>query len=183
MNEVIKTIKKRRSIREFEDKPIEKEKIDQIIDAGLWAPSARNLQPWRFIIVTNKELIKEMAKVVQEKVISDPRYSFVKQRAETKEDAIFYSAPLVIFILGDKKNHWSTIDCSLAAENMILAAHSLGIGSCPIGMARYLEDEKDVIEKLGFPENYKLVLTLAFGYAEEEPEPKERKKDVVKWIE
>ena len=183
MNEIIKTIKERRSVRTYKDKPIEKEKIEQILDCGLWAPSARNQQPWKFVVVTDKNLIKEMGKRIQDKVIDNPRYSFVKQRAETKEDAIFYSAPLVIFILGDKGNKWSTIDCSLAAENMILAAHSLGIASCPIGMARYIKEEKDLIEKLGFDENYELIITLIFGYADEEPEAKERNKNVVKWIE
>ena len=183
MNETIKTIKERRAIRSYQDKPIEKEKIEQILDAGLWAPSARNLQPWKFIIVANKDLIKETAKRVQDKVINDPKYSFVKERAEIKEDAIFYSAPLVIFVLGDKENHWSTIDCSLAMQNMMLAAHSLGIASCPIGMSRHLKDEKDLIEKLGFDKNYELVLALTFGYADEKPEPKERNKDVIEWIE
>ena len=147
------------------------------------APNARNMQAWRFIVVTNNSLIKEMGKRIQAKVIDNPRYSFVKERAKTKEDAIFYSAPLVIFILGDKANHWSVIDFSLAAENMMIAAKSLGIASCPIGMASFIKDEKDIIEKLGFDENYELILTLAFGYPDESPEPKERNRDAVKWIE
>jgi nitroreductase len=183
MNETIKTIKERRATRAYKDKPIEKEKINEIIECGLMAPNARHLQPWKFIVVTNKDLIKKIAKRVQDKVIDNPKYPFVKQRAETKEDAIFYSAPLVVFILGDKENHWSPLDCSYAAENMMLAAKSLGIASCPIGMARYIKDEKDIIEKLGFDEKYELIITLVFGYPDEEPEPKERNKDVVKWIE
>jgi nitroreductase len=183
MNETIKTIKERRSVRTYKDKPIEKEKINEILECGLMAPNARHLQPWKFIVVTNKDLIRETAKRVQDNVIDNPRYPFVKERLKTKEDAIFYSAPLVIFILGDKKNKWSKIDCSLAAENMMLASKSLGLGSCPIGMARHLKDEKDLIEKLGFDENYELIITLVFGYSDEEPELKERKKDVVEWIE
>ncbi len=183
MNSTIQTIKERRAVRAYKDKPIEKGKIQQILDAGLSAPSARNLQPWKFFVVTNKQLIKEMGKRIQDKLIDNPRYSFIKQRAKTKEDAIFYSAPLLVFILGDKNNHWSKIDCSLAAQNMMLAAHSLGIGSCPIGMAQFVKDEKDLTKKLGFEDDYELVLTIVFGYADENPEPKERNKDVVKWIE
>ncbi len=183
MNETIKTIKERRSVRAYKDKPIEKEKIDEILECGLLAPNARHLQPWKFIVVTNKDLIKEIAKRVQDKVIDNPRYSFVKERAKTKEDAIFYSAPLVIFILGKKESRWAKLDCSYAAENMMLAAKSLGLGSCPIGMARYIKDEKDITEKLGFDEKYELIITLVFGYPDEEPEAKERNKDVIKWIE
>lgn len=183
MNQTIKTIKERRAIRSYKDKEIEKEKIKEIIDAGLWAPSARNLQPWKFIIITNKELIKEIGKKIQNKLIDNPRYSFVKERAKTKDDAIFYSAPLVVFILGDKENKWAKIDCSLAAENMMLAAKSLGLGSCPIGMARFLMEEKDIVEILKFPEDYDLMLTLVFGYPKEKPKPKERNKNVVEWVE
>lgn len=182
MNETIKTIKERRAVRAYKDKPIEKEKIEEILECGLWAPSARNKQPWKFVVLDNKELIKKIAKKVQDKTIDNPRYSFVKERAKTKEDVIFYSAPLVIFILGDKKNNWSKIDCSLAAENMMLAARSMGIASCPIGMARHFIGEKEIEEKLGFDEKHELVLTLVFGYADEEPKPKERNKDVVKRI-
>ena len=96
MNETIKTIKERRSVRTYKDKPIEKEKINEILECGLMAPNARHLQPWKFIVVTNKDLIRETAKRVQDKVIDNPRYPFVKERLKTKEDAIFYSAPLVI---------------------------------------------------------------------------------------
>jgi len=183
MNDTIKTINERRATRTYKDEPIEKENINEIIECGLMAPNARHLQPWKFIAVTNKGLIKEIGRRIQNKVIDNPRYSFVKERAKTKEDAIFYSAPLVVFILGDKTNNWSAIDCSLAAENMMLAAKSLGIASCPIGMARFVQDEKDLMKRLGFPENYELIITLVFGYADENPEPKERRKDVVEWVE
>ena len=65
----------------------------------------------------------------------------------------------------------------------MLAAKSLGLGSCAIGMARHIKGEKDLIEKLGFDENYELIIPLVFGYPDEEPEPHERNKDVVKWVE
>lgn len=183
MNETIKTIKERRAVRSYKDKPIEKEKIKEIIECGLWAPSARFLQTWKFIVVTNKSLIKEMGKRLQDKLIDNPRYYFIKERAKTKEDAIFYSASLVVFILGNKENKWSAIDCSLAAENMMIAAKSLGIASCPIGTAQHIKSEKDIIKKLGFPEDYELILAIAFGYPDEKPEAKERNNDAVRWVE
>jgi nitroreductase len=183
MNETIKTIMSRRSVRSYKDKPIEKNKIEQIIQCGLWAPSARNLQPWKFVAVTDKKLIKDVAEKIKSRLIDDSKHPFVKERAKTKDDPIFYSAPLVIFILGDKENKWSTIDCSLATENMMLAASSLGISSCPIGVAKCITEEKDIIKKLGFPEGYELVITLVFGYADEEPKPQERNKDTVNLIE
>ncbi len=105
-----------------------------------------------------------MGKRIQDRLINNPQYPFVKERAKTKEDAIFYSAPLAIFILGDKENHWSSIDCSLAAENMMIAAKSLGIASCPIGLARCIKDERAILKKLNFPKSYELILTIPIKF-------------------
>lgn len=183
MNETIKTIKERRSVRTYKGKPVEKEKIEEILECGLMAPNAMHLQPWKFVVLQNKELIGEIARRIKDKLIDDPKYSRIKERVKTKPDPIFYNAPLVIFILGDKQNHWSTLDCSYAAENMMLAAHSLGLASCPIGIASHIKEEKDLIEKLGFDENYELIITLVLGYPAEEPVARERNKDVIKWVE
>ncbi|MAH33301.1 hypothetical protein CL615_02830 [archaeon] len=183
MNPTINSIKERRAVRAYKDKAIGKEKINEIIECGIWAPSARNNQPWKFVALTNRNLIKKIAKRILDKIINNPRYPFVRERAKTKEDPILYSAPLVIFILGDKNNKWNAIDCSLAAQNMMLASYSLGISSCPIGMTQFLKEEQDLMNELGFDKNYELVLTLTFGYGNEEPEKKERTKDVVKFIE
>ena len=183
MNPTINSIKERRAVRAYKDKAIEKEKINEIIECGIWAPSARNNQSWKFVALTNRNLIKKIAKRILDKIINNPRYPFVRERAKTKEDPILYSAPLVIFILGDKNNKWNAIDCSLAAQNMMLASYSLGISSCPIGMTQFLKEEQDLMNELGFDKNYELVLTLTFGYGNEENEKKERNKDVVKFIE
>jgi nitroreductase len=182
MNETLESIKNRRSIRKFEDKELTKQQIEEIIESGRLAPSARNDQNWKFIAVTNKELIKEMSDYVVNIVIDNPKYSFVKERKAIIDDPILYSAPAVIFIVAEEDDKWSTINCSLAAENMMIYAHSIGIGSCFIGMARFVNENQELVEKLKVPQGCVIQATLVFGYADEKPEFKERNKDNVTWI-
>jgi len=86
MNPTINSIKERRAVRAYKDKAIEKEKINEIIECGIWAPSARNNQSWKFVALTNRNLIKKIAKRILDKIINNPRYPFVRERAKTKED-------------------------------------------------------------------------------------------------
>lgn len=181
MNEIIKAIKERRSIREFEDKQIEKEKIEQILECGMWGPSAKDQQKWHFTVIINKDIMKKVTEMMVEKASDE--YPKIKERAKTKEDPILYNAPLYIVVTEPDDYKWADIDGSIAAHDMILAAHSLGLGSCYIGMVKVLKDDQEFRELLKVPEGHRIVITMVFGYAKEEPAPKERNKDVVEWIE
>ncbi|MFO8016969.1 MAG: nitroreductase family protein [Candidatus Woesearchaeota archaeon] len=176
MNETIETIKARRSVRSFNDKPIPDGIIDELIECGRYAPSAMNQQPWRFMVIKDRDMIRQMSEsIADEAKEKNPR---IAERAGTMEDPIFYNAPLLIMVLRPKDDEWAKFDCSAAAQNMMLAARSLGIGSCAIGMAKLLEG-KDVMEKLDMPDGYEQHMTIAFGYTDEWPEAPERKKDNV----
>lgn len=181
MNEIIKAIKERRSVREFEDKQIEKEKIEQILECGMWGPSAKNEQKWHFIVITNKEIMKKVTEMMVEK--ASDKYPMIKERAKTKQDPVLYNAPLYIVVTAPEDYKWADIDGTIAAHNMVLTAHSLGLESCYIGMVKVLKDDREFRELLKVPEGHKIVITAVFGYGKEEPEPEERKKDVVAWVE
>jgi len=181
MNEIIKAIKERRSVREYEDKPIEKEKINQILEAGMWGPSAKNEQKWHFTVITNKEVIKKVSEMRLEAV--SEKDVWIKKRLETKKDPILYNAPLYIVITAPVDYKWADIDGTIAAHDMILAAHSLCLGSCYIGTIKILKDDEEFKKLLQVPDGHKIIITMVFGYAKEEPEPKERNKDVVTWVE
>ena len=181
MNEIIKAIKERRSVRAFEDKAIEKEKIEQILECGMWGPSAKNQQRWHFTVITNKDVMKKVTEMMIEK--ASDKYPQIKERAATKEDPILYNAPLYIVVTEPDDYKWADIDGSIAAHDMVLAAHSLGLGSCYIGMVKALKDDKEFRELLKVPEDHRIVITMVFGYPKEEPAPKERNKDVVTWVE
>ena len=135
MNEVLKCILKRRSIRKFKAEMPKKEDIDQIIEAGLYAPSGRGLQSSIILAITNKELRDRISRdnclVVGKEANSDP----------------FYGAPVILIVLGDKSSSNRVYDGSLVMENMMLAATSLGLGSIWINRAKE-EFETDAYKQL-----------------------------------
>ncbi len=151
-NSVLKAIKERRSILRFETTPIEEEKIQAILEAGRWAPSWLNKQPWRFIVVTDPTIKKSLSE-----------FAPTIYRAGTRE------APVCIVICVDPKEdpfHFIE-DGSVATQNMALAAHSLGLGSCWIGTFRLKEEKESAEEKtkriLGIPKNHRVISLLPIG--------------------
>ncbi|MFC1755428.1 nitroreductase family protein [Thermoproteota archaeon] len=181
MNETIDTIKSRRSIRKYNDKPISKEIINKLLECAILAPSARNRQLWRFIVVTDRNLIKEMSDSIMDEAVQAS--SITKERKKTMEDPIFYKAPVLVLVLKPKDYEWAKFDCSAASQNMMLAAKSLGIGSIALGKGDMISSKKDIITKLDIPKDHDIHIVLAFGYTDEWPEAPERKNPDVKWIE
>ena len=195
--ELIQLIKQRRSIRRFLDKPIDREVIEEIIQAGRYAPSDRNRQPWRFIIISNREYIRGLSEKVRgelkkllRKKINIPKELKEKENkillaaaAYAKEDHIFFDAPVLILILTDDKL-FSTESSACCAQNMMLAAHSLGIGSCWIGLANVLNLNKKYLRDIGVPEGYHIAAAIIFGYPAEKKTklPIRKVGDVIKWI-
>lgn len=166
MNEVLKVIRERRSIRSFKSEQIKDEELKEILDAGIYAPSATNKQPWHFTVIQNKEIIDSLSNDFKElSKKSDNEY--IKRFGENKKFHVFYNAPTVILISGDESNQMAAIDCAAATENMLLAAEALGVGSCWVGFVAYLlnsEEGKKYLEKLGIPEGYKQIHSVALGY-------------------
>jgi nitroreductase len=143
--DVFEAIQSRRSIRAYTDKPVPREAIEKILEAGRLAPSARNVEPWHFIVVTDEKKRKALSKGVFAK--------FVAQ------------APLVIVACGDKKASadWYAIDTTLAIENMVLTAVNEGLGTCCVGSFT----EKDVKAALKIPDNFEALAMITVGYAGE----------------
>lgn len=198
MNEIIKNIKERRSVRAFMDKPVPKEVIETLIDCARHAPSAMNAQPWKFIVIQNRELIKEASERVKKNAmfylriwpltgVISPSFwkkefrKHVKPYMESKNDVIFYNAQCVVLITA-KETMNSKLDCSCAAQNIMLAAHSLGIGSCWIGFARFLERDNEMMKKLGVEKGKKIVAAIVLGYPKIKPKAPERKTDNLLFI-
>jgi nitroreductase len=179
MKDIIDVIKNRRSVRSYKDKPISKEIINKLLEAAVLAPNAMNRQELKFIIVTNKDYIKKLSSAV----ISESKKQMPDWKFRNLEDPVYYSAPLLIIILGNKDSNWQMSDAAFAAENMMLYARSLDIGSCFIGFTRMLENNK-IIKELEIPDNYKIMAALVFGYTNEWPSmPVRKEADVIKWIE
>lgn len=154
--DTLEAIKGRRSVREFTDEPISNEILTEILDAARWAPSASNQQRWRFIVVTDPK-VKEMVRKVSPGIFSLPA-AFVVICVEKAAHATPW-------------DEWSyAADCGAAAQNMMLAAFALGVGSCPA-----LSFAKEALrEILGIPGGIEPALIVTLGHFRSLPEPPER---------
>ncbi|HZD43186.1 MAG TPA: nitroreductase family protein [Methanomicrobiales archaeon] len=185
---VLDTIKNRRSIRDYQDKDLPVEAIHEIIDAGIQAPSGVNLQPWRFVVITDREVIQRISDYCKPILAKDLE---AVEREESKafidalmsEDfSIFYNAPVLILVLGNQRDPMHAIDCTLCAENMMLAAWSLGIGSCWIGSATVMQRSPEMLSLLQIPEGFDIVSPLIFGYPAFVPEKVGRCEAAITWV-
>lgn len=183
--ELDECIRGRRSIRRYEDKPIPKKIIDSILEAGVWAPSGMNNQPWRFIVIENQEIMNKLSRRAKEILLKMDWPDHIKKIFKSDKDTIFHSAPLLILVCAEKKGRGQTflhLDCGLAAENMFLKAYNEGVGSCFIGFANSLNQDPDILSEVGVPEGHELIAPLIFGYPSGKPELKPREIKILNWI-
>ncbi|MDD4446823.1 MAG: nitroreductase family protein [Methanothrix sp.] len=164
--DLMQAIRDRRSIRDYRDLPVEEEKLQAVLEAGRLAPSARNMQDWKFIVVKDAATRQKLAVAARDQ-------QFVGQ------------APVVIAACGTSDLVMTCgqpaypIDVAIALDHMTLAAASLGLGTCWIGA--FYEDK--VKEILGVPPEIRVVALLPLGYPAKQPEPRPRKNldDIVAW--
>lgn len=177
-NQVVETIMTRRSVRQYKPQAVEREKMQTIVECGINAPNAMNKQPWEVRVVDNADYINgvtELYKKANPKAAEDPAFK-----------NMFRNAPTVVFIGHDTKSESSPFDCGLLAENMMISAWSMGIGSCCLGSpARFMKtpEAAEYLQKLGFSEGYELLYCIGFGYPDEAPAAKPREAAKVKFVE
>ncbi len=184
MNETIKTIKNRRSIRQYKAEQIGDAEIQAIMEAAIHAPSAMNQQKWHFTVIQNPATLAKMAEGVRQSMLKSG-VEFLAERAKSTDFNVFYNAPTVVLVTADEKAHFTEFDCGAAAENIAVAAESLNIGSCVIGLSSFLfeSDEASEIKKeLGIPEGYKFIITIALGSKDANPPVPPKNKDVINYI-
>lgn len=178
-NVVIELMKSRRSIRNYQDRPVNRDTMQIIMDCGILAPNGMNKQSYEVRVLDNPETIAQLTELYK---AENPQMA---EREGFKN--MFNNAPTVAFIGVDDSYDLGRIDAGLLGENMILSAWSMGIGSCCLGGAvRFLttsESAKPFMEKLGFSEGIKLLYCIAFGYPAETPEAKPRNFEKAKFIE
>ena len=170
MNETLRVLKERRSIRKYKAEQVREEELNAILEAGTWAATGKNLQSPVMVVVQDQETISYMSKLnaeIQGNPNADP----------------FYGAPTVVVVLADGENYNWMADGSLVMGNLMAAAWSVGVGSCWINRAKELFDMpegKALLKKWGLPETLRGVGNCILGYAEGEiPAPKPRKADYI----
>ena len=177
-NQVVEAIMNRRSIRKYQDRPVEREKLSLIAECGVWAPNGMNSQRWEIRIVDDEKLISDISDSYKadnaEMVARDPNFK-----------NMFRNAPAIICIavpVGD-----DGLNAGLLGENIMLAAYSVGLGTVALGgPVQYLKNSepgKAFIERLDFSEGYELLYIIGVGYPDESPEPKARDLDKIRFVE
>jgi nitroreductase len=185
MNPVLENIKTRRSVRSYLDKPVPKELIQKVLEAGNYAPTGNNRQAWRFVVVTNDEIrgkLYNTAYANWKRFFENIRqnnpdhFEKVKHYGEMK-DPVYYEAPCIIFVIGS-----SPLDCAMVTENMMLAAHSLGLGNCYLYFGAQITDNPELVEALELKDPEKIYGPVILGYSDVFPDPPPKKPPEVKWI-
>jgi nitroreductase len=170
----------RRSIRDYKEEPVCREQMAKILECGIYAPSAMNLQTWAVRVVDNKEFIDGVTAIA---VAQNPK---IAEQPGFRN--IFRNAPTVAFVACPEESYSGEYDCGLLSQNMMLEAWSMGIGSCCLGSVVPVmnsEEAKPYLERLQLPEGYKLLVGIAFGYpaSDELPTAPERDANKAYYIE
>ena len=161
-NNVIESIMTRTSIRKFKDQPVEAEKVETMLRAAMAAPTSMNRQPWHFVVVSDKQVLGELA-------------------GQGRRGDMLRNAPLAIVVCGDlnkafeepMREFWVQ-DASAATENLLLAAHAIGLGAVWTGLYPNIERAGKVAQTLGMPETMMPMCTVVIGYPDEQPTPKDK---------
>ncbi len=186
MNETMQTILKRRSIRKYRPTAVSRADIEMILEAALYAPTGADAEPWHFTVITDKEVIDELDERAR-KAMGESGIERIMAMGNHPKYRVFFHAPVVILISGEKVlnktgTHLSALaDCSAAIQNMQLAATSLGLGTCWIGLVRYLFEKDHSMAPDGYTPFFAMTLGISSG--PDTVQVRERRTGTVTWIE
>ncbi|MBW1781250.1 MAG: nitroreductase family protein [Deltaproteobacteria bacterium] len=188
MTDFSELLDKRRSIRDYKDRPVSLDLVKDIIRESCFAPSSGNGQPWRFIIVNNKEWIKKLSDESKKNVLSfiekNPDAPVKKYEAtlRNKDFNVFYNAPCLVYIGGSEKVRSLRVDCALAACYFMFLACERGLGTCWVGLGTNIQD-REVRKHIGMSEDYRIVAPVIVGYPRNVPgRPGDREAKILKVV-
>lgn len=188
MNQVIENINTRVSVRDYKDEKVPDEVIQELLKLGFRAPNAMNRQSLAFAVVENKDKAKEYSdraktlRLDREKMKSKPNERVINMLSN-EDYNVFFNSPVQIFIFSSPRGIAPIEDGSLAAENMMLAAHSMGYGMCCIGFAQGLGFDQGFRSDLDIPEDHSYVTALTLGKPAKNTPIKDRKDvNILGWV-
>jgi nitroreductase len=189
MNEVLEAIKTRRSIRSYEPRPVPHDILQTLVEIANDAPSAMNTQPWRFVVVTDQKLRQLLAQTAAPnarkyfeafKESNPERYAVIMKRFDEMADPVYYSAPAIIFVIGSGPQ--AADGCPMACLNIMLAARSLGLGSCWVKLGSLITENPEITMALNLKANEQIFGPILLGYPGEIPAAPNKKNPMVIWI-
>jgi nitroreductase len=176
-------IKGRRSVRAYTDELVSKEQLDAVLEAGTWAPTGMSREPWKFVVIENKHLIKYVSDETKELVKT--AMPAMAEQFSTDKDIICYNAPMLVLICTEKDPQWSHVsmlDSVLATQNMFLKAYELGLGTCYMGFVQLINNHPEILRKLGVPDNCELTVPFIIGHPKaKQGKSKRSKPNIIKW--
>jgi len=183
---VLDAIHGRRAVRDYLDEPLGRDLIAAVVDVAVWAPSGMNRQPWCFFVIEDRAaLARSSAKakaLMLQQAASRPELAGVRGMLENAEFNIFYNAPALIVICATQPDEMATKDCCLAAQNLMLAAHANGLGTCWIGFSEAWLNSAEAREQLGFPEGVRPVAPIIIGRPKGAPHLPERRPPDIRYV-
>jgi len=180
-------IAQRRSIRNYLEKSVPKEVIERLIEAAIWAPSGSNAQPWAFSVIENTDKLYQLSQEIKAYLLENldriPNLQKYRETLSNPDYRVFYNAPCLLTIYAKYQSGPNAVgDCYIASQNVMLAAHDMGLGSCFCGFAIQYLNEPDVKKRYGVAEENQAVAPIMLGYPAVAPPPPLRKKpEIIFW--
>lgn len=191
MQSIQHMIRSRRTVRQYLNKPVDKEDISAIVTSAIYAPSGMNNQSWQFSVVTAPAHLNALSTTVRDYFrtvavteASPPSFAMFQGLAKSDEFSFFHQAPAVIITSNVTGYPNGIADNAAALQNMLLCATELGLGSCWVNTLHTICNEKPIralLSRLGVPENHTVYGAAAVGYAAESPDAPPRKDNTIVW--
>lgn len=183
---VLQAIRERRAVRDYASEPVSADMIYQLISSASWAPSAMNEQPCHFTVITDEDLLDEISVKAKAWLLKNmwsmPRSALFRDLLNDEKFHLFYHAPALILISAPSWGQWVTEDCTLAAQNMMLTATSLGLGSCWIGFAQGWLNTPQARDLLNLSAQNLCVAPIVIGHPKAVLPPVPRKAPLITWV-
>jgi nitroreductase len=177
---IFETILGRRSVRSFTPRKVEPAILKTLLEAAVWAPTALHKEPWGFVIVQNKDILKNISDIAKPLFIEELKKFGTREDVLKHTDGnLFYDAGTLIIICGKTNGHLPIADCWMAAENMILAACAMNLGSCVVASALPAMNLPDMKTTLGIPTGFTAIAPIIIGYPKAEAAPSSRKAPLI----
>lgn len=185
---VVAAIRERRSVRAYAPQRLDQATVRALLDAAVWAPTAVHAEPWAFAVVQDMALLKSLSDRAKTIFAADAhrthpdQASHLLEMVENPDFNIFYNAGTLIIICARPKGSFVVADCWLAAENLMLAAHAMGLGSCVIGLSVSALNTPEIKAELGIPAECIVIAPIILGIPSGEPPRSTRKApEIVYW--
>jgi nitroreductase len=180
----LQVVQRRRAVREYRDVPVDAGVIERLLGVAVLAPSAMNLQPWAFAVITGAVQIDEYARRAKDYLLAEAKSSNPRAHEMLSNSgfSIFYHAPALVLVLSRSDEGQSKEDCCLAAQVFMLAAREEGLGTCWIGFGRPWLNLPATKVELGLPPDYQVVAPIVLGFPQAWPPSHERNAPEIHWV-